>query len=511
MSQYIDIPAICQVIGNIYINPDILDNADYKFYEEDFTEDIHKVLFGSIYNLYALGTKEITQNVIESYLEQKPNSYAIYKANKGGELLEKMRLACEPKTFNYYYKRMKKMTLFRMYNEIGLDLKWLYDIDNIIDIKKKQAQEEWVDNTPIEEIAEIIDNKITNIRLKYAEDNEEGGIQAGKGAKDLIENLRKNPEFGSPMFGPLINTVTRGARLGKLYIRSAATGVGKTRSMIADACYLSCDRIYNKKDGSWEELLTQEPTLFITTEQEIDEIQTMMLAFIADVEEDHILTGEYESGEYERIYQAAEILEKAPIFIEQMPDFSLKDIESTIKRNMRDNNVKYICFDYLHSSMKILSEVSSKSGVKGLREDNVLFMIAIRLKDLCVQNNIFIITATQLNGDYVNAEIYDQNLLRGAKAIADKVDVGMIMLDVTEKDKEMLKELCQKTGCPMPDVKISIYKVRRGKYKGILLWSAARKGVCRIEPMFATNYGFELINIADTKIKIRKPVTASAF
>ena len=47
--------------------------------------------------------------------------------------------------------------------------------------------------------------------------------------------------------------------------------------------------------------------------------------------------------------------------------------------------------------MKILSEVTSKTGIKGLREDNVLFMISIRLKDLCNQYGVFILTATQLN------------------------------------------------------------------------------------------------------------------
>ena len=73
--------------------------------------------------------------------------------------------------------------------------------------------------------------------------------------------------------------------------------------------------------------------------------------------------------------------------------------------------------------MKILSEVSSKASVKNLREDNVLFMISVRLKDLATDNGIFILSSTQLNADYQHATIYDQNLLRGAKAIADWIIV----------------------------------------------------------------------------------------
>ena len=46
-------------------------------------------------------------------------------------------------------------------------------------------------------------------------------------------------------------------------------------------------------------------------------------------------------------------------------------------------------------------------------------MLSIRLKDICNQYGIFILSSTQLNGNYQEADTPDQNLLRGAKAIAD--------------------------------------------------------------------------------------------
>ena len=160
--------------------------------------------------------------------------------------------------------------------------------------------------------------------------------------------------------------------------------------------------------------------------------------------------------------------------------------------------------------MKILSEVSSKTGVKGLREDNILFMISIRLKDLCNQYGVFILTATQLNADYVSAQQYDQNLLRGAKAIADKIDCGMIMLEVSQEDLNTLAPILQKEGLEAPTIKISVYKNRRGRYKSVLLWCKANRGICRIEPMFMTNYQYQLIPIEDLKINV-KPKLESVF
>ena len=81
MAKYVDLSAIIQVIGCIYQNPSLLDNENYFFNEEDFTEKFHKILFGSIYNLHAQGAKEININVIEDYLQGRPESYAIYKTN----------------------------------------------------------------------------------------------------------------------------------------------------------------------------------------------------------------------------------------------------------------------------------------------------------------------------------------------------------------------------------------------------------------------------------------------
>lgn len=504
MPKYVDIPSIIQVIGCIYNNPSLLDQEDkYHFCEEDFTEEFHQIIFGSIYNLHMLGAKEINVNAIEDYLAQRPDKFAVYKLNKGADYLQKVSQMTQQSTFDYYYNRMKKMTLLRMYQKAGMDLTWLYDPDNIMDSKKKQAQEDWLDNTSINDIANAIDKKIADVRLKYADDANTDVVNAGNGASDLLERLREVPEIGYPLYGPLINTVCRGARLKKFYLRSSATGIGKSRSMIADACFIACDELYNSETQKWEPNGTKEPTMFITTEQEIEEIQTMMIAFLSDVNEEHIINGDYLVGEWDRVIYAAELLKKCPIYVQELPDFSLQDIENAIKYGIREYGTKYIFLDYIHSSMKILSEISAKSGVRGLREDNVLFMISIRLKDLCNEYGVFIMSATQLNSEYRTADRYDQNLLRGAKSIGDKIDLGMIMLEVSTDDLTALEPVLQQGGFPQPQIKISIYKNRRGRYKDILLWATADRGTCKITPMFATDYTYGLIQMDDLNINVQ--------
>ena len=509
MGRYVDVSAIIQIIGNIYNNVSLLDYEDYHFNEDDFPEQFHKILFGSIYNLHALGAKEVTLNAIEDYLTQRPSSYAIYKTNKGHEYLEQISKQVDAATFDYYYKRMKKFTLLRMYHEkCGMDLSNIYDIDNILNVKKKQLQEDWLDNTPLEEIADIIDQKIMDIRLTYVDNANDGAENAGDGALELLEKLRDTPEMGYPLFSPLLTTITRGARLKKFYLRSAATGVGKTRAMVADACSIACNEVWDPTTRRWEKTGTKEPTIFITTEQEKDEVQTMMIAFLSGVDEEHILTGMYEQQEWERVVYAANLLKNSPLYVQQLPDFSMQDIENTIKRGIRDHEVRYVFFDYIHTSMKILTEVTSKTGIKGLREDNVLFMISIRLKDICNQYQVFIMTATQLNADYISAQQYDQNLLRGAKAIADKIDAGMIMLEVSQDDLKALDLLIKQNHFEVPQIKMSVYKNRRGRYKDVLLWCKAQRGTCRIEPMFVTDYQYKLIDVPVYKVTVKEPQSA---
>lgn len=757
-SKYVDSTAVIQVVGNVFNNPSLLDFTDkYTITDEDFVDEFHRITFGAIFKIHELGADKITLKNISDYLASRPKSEAIYKQNKGEEWLLKISENSMPEAFDYYYSRLKKFSLLRAYDNCGIDVSDIYDPDNILDTQKKQQQEDMLDNSSLEKIADKIDGKIENIRLKYVDDSYGEAMQAGNDIDKLLDNLKQHPEVGSPLYGPLINTVTRGARLGKFYLRSAATGSGKaipnytiiptpignrqvgdikvgdylfgqdgkptkvlavypqsekkevwkvtfsdgrvaeccgehlweyryeghrgysyrvediqtiyerslklknglkdsndrgyrfyiklseavqykekqyklppyvmgaflgdgsfrynntrkalsfssidnnipeliiqalgdqyqyvkssdynynyyfkhidnlnhpiwveeflsdypelwnvksenkfipieylqgsiqqrfellqglldtdgtidnngrvrfttvspylrdniielchslgfvtsykvdkrvdkyttgecygihiqckkklkpqlfklekkrnkaiayanstkreeykdhlaiiniektakkvdmtcftvdneshlflmndyivthnTRSMIADACYLACDEVYDSRFG-WIHNGIKQPTLFIATEQDLSEVQTMMLAFLSEVNEEHILNWKFEDGEEERVRKAAEIIKSSPLYVEYLPDFSLKDIEDRIKKNIREHDVMFCFLDYIHSSMKILEEITRRSGGIKLREDNILFMLSTKLKDICNQYGIFIMSAT---------------------------------------------------------------------------------------------------------------------
>ena len=63
-----------------------------------------------------------------------------------------------------------------------------------------------------------------------------------------------------------MTTIARGARLKKVYLRSADSGGGKTRTALADICNISIPYFYDTDKKEWIYPGSEEPSLFISTD-----------------------------------------------------------------------------------------------------------------------------------------------------------------------------------------------------------------------------------------------------
>lgn len=506
ISKYYDSSAAIQVIGGCMREPSRMDSdGKYFFNEMDFCNDLHQVIFGAMYTLYNSGVTKHIGKEIENFLQDKPKDLGIYKANRGREWILNTYNSVDGNGFDYYYSRLKKMSLLRAYDSCGIDVTDIYDPDNILDLDKKQRQDKNLDETPIEQIADEIENKFAFVRDMYIDNYDNESCQIGEGVEQLIQDLAISPARGYALFDKYEDSIAMGGRLGKFYLRSAASGVGKSRSDMADACFFSCSEYYNDK-GEWEKLYNRVPTLYISVELDIEELQTMALAFIGNIPEDHILEQErLEFDEKERLVKAIKILENAPLYMEYLPNYGLKDVENCVKRNIRqhkvidkdtgeDLSIRCVVFDYLTSSIKMIEEISRGTGVK-VREDQILFLMSSKLKDIAVENNIFLLSNTQINASYKQEKVLDQTMLAGAKSIANRIDYGEIMVDCVQEDIEDIQGILDSNpSLPTPNVKKSIYKNRRGKHNRVICWMRADKGTCRYKTIFVTDFMFNLVD-----------------
>ena len=277
---------------------------------------------------------------------------------------------------------------------------------------------------------------------------------------------------------------------------------------MSDACMLGCKHIWD--NGEWIDLTVngdepnteREGVLFISTELQEDELQTLALAFISGVNEEKILGGlPIDFEEKQRITRAAEELKNSSLKFIYLPNFRVSDIENIVKRAHFGQKCNYIFYDYLGTSLGILEDISSRAKGIAMREDSILFILATRLKELAIQYDIFIETATQLNQGWKTDSIPDQNLLRGAKSIADRIDIGTILLNVTQDDLENLSTAgyIDKWG-RVPNVKLSVYKNRRGRIVNCYIWMYADKGTCRFDPIAATTWDLAPYEIASLSL-----------
>lgn len=495
MASLSDKNAIMQVIGCLMKNPVILVDSKYIITKNDFDLPLAKNIFLAIEDLFkGYNAETITVVDIDNYFQQTEGIYENFKKQNGIQYLNDCVTLSNLNTFDFYYNRLKKLSALRALKRDGFDITKIYD-ENEIDAQKERVQQEKLDNMSLQNIFDTFLKDLNDLQYDYIckDDSEEGFISDGASA--LFEELQENPEIGVPLQGEIYNTLVRGARLKKYYLISGASGTGKTRQMVGHACTIAFPERYDTKLNKWVVTGTGDRILFFATEMEKEEVQTMILAHISGVNEDKILNNYYENPEEkQRVYDAIKIMEyyKNNFIFVRVGDPSIGQIKTLIRKEVLKYDIGYVFYDYIFSSPGLLAEYKDLN----LREDVILMMTSIALKDLANELNIFMMSGTQLNEKWKDYKgIRDYNLIRGSKAIADKIDVGGISLPLTEEEHEMIDSIARKLNKDLPTQVQDMYKIRRGKYNRVRIWSKVDLGTCRTEDLFLTDTSGNVIDL----------------
>lgn len=226
-SKYFDTESSIQVIGCIYSNPDLLNNDKYTFTEDDFVPELHKVIFSAMNNLFFTGGNEkFSRQTVEDYIGKFPESLAIYKAQNGREWLDNAYHSANVTNFNFYASRVKKMTLLREYERVGMDVSYILDPDEV-DPRIRQEKEEIFNGLSMKELADNVENKVLRVKDDVVEDNDNLEWHAGDDSEQILDDIMSGKNLGYPFYDPVYTAITGGARRGKMILRSAASGVGK--------------------------------------------------------------------------------------------------------------------------------------------------------------------------------------------------------------------------------------------------------------------------------------------
>ena len=475
------------VLGALLRQSSLIHDSKYILTETDF-DGLHKIIFGVIYNLSVEGLTKIEPSDVDRYLKQYKKTYDAYNKESGLEYLRNIHsivdATFEQSQFDYYYNRVKKFTILRDFDSNGIDITNFYNPDANFD--KMDVENKKLNDTDIGDIFNKVRQKVAIIEDKNVSKNNLKAITAEYGLTQLVADLKKNPEVGFPLDGEIFNFAARGARLGKFYLFSAPTGHGKTRFLVGNACSLSLPYIEDGKIVTKENLA---PVLFVATEMEPDEIQTLILAYVSGVDEDKLLTNTCSPEDDRLIEVAIKIIEeyKDNFKIEKISDPSISGLRSKLTKYILNDKYYHIFYDYIFTSPALNLEFAKT----GLREDVVLMMLSNTLKEIASDYNVFIFSGTQVSRGWEKAQFRNENFLAGAKAVGDKIDFGIIATKLFPDDLEKIIPILEADGIfEKPNIVMDIYKNRRGRITNAKLYRVFDYGTCRSKDLMLTDTNF---------------------
>ena len=129
-------------------------------------------------------------------------------------------------------------------------------------------------------------------------------------------------------------------------------------------------------------------------------------------------------------------------------------------------------------------------------------MLSNTLKEIAATYNVFIQSATQLNDGWSKREIglRDQNCIRGSKAIADKIDIGLIAVRINEEERKQIDAIWSELRAQKPNVYthdpnivIDIYKNRRGEMNSVKIFRYFDFATLRCQDLFITDASYKSI------------------
>lgn len=490
---------IIQILGGLMNKPSILNDVDkYNLETIDFPLQLDKYIFATIYNLYVGGAERIHAIDVLNELNNNAAAKVLVEKENGQIFLQDCEANAEADNFSFYYNKLKRINLVRDLKKDGYDVSDIYS-ENTFDDDYDKIMKEFEKLTPTD--------IINKIKLKFIKHEERYStnimVREGNpadGIRDLIKKLKEKPDIGCPLIGDIFNTVTRGGRKGKLYIRSAGSGIGKSRRMVGDACNLAYPIRYDTVSREWICTGNCEKVLYVMTEQEEEEIDTMILAYLTGYNEDMFKYGTYTEAEMPRIEIAMQIMEKYKdnFLYANIPDPCASVVKNLFRKYNLQYGVEHFFYDYIFSSPAMLNEYRDLK----LNENVCLRLFTTTLKNLAVELKSFVMTATQLSVDEEadkKGGFKNYNRAQGSKSIVNTCDCFAIMSRPTVDELNQISKFRDAFGY-MPNLIIDISKNRGGRHNNIRIWCYYDAGTCLTKDLFVTTanmegYQFEIMDI----------------
>lgn len=242
--------------------------------------------------------------------------------------------------------------------------------------------------------------------------------------------------------------------------------------------------------------------LYINTELEKAEVESIVWATISGVEEWKITEDVLTEEEEARLNEAIEIEQDMRLFMETEENYDIAYLRYQIERYKAMENIGLVALDYIELTPALISEYVQQTKMAA-RGDSVLLNLSAELKAMARQFKVAITAFTQISDNARRDEtIRDSSAIANSKSIQNKADLGVVVFEPTAKELEKVQPIiqAQQGFCPPPNVIYHLYKNRKGRIKSCKLFAYQDLGTMTVIDCFVTNDRYEQININPVEI-----------
>lgn len=478
-------------LGCMMIQPSLCLSDKYPLDKSDFEPTVfHMRLYQAINALAKRGAGSITAMDIYGLCKNNAEVKSVFDANNLADFIDAVKSLAVLDNYELYWSNLRKCSLIRSYDKAGFDISRFEG-----DIEKYSIQE----------ILDYYDGLAINIRKQFYQDKTTKEIRAGDGFEAVKERFKAEPMFGASWFSRYLNTAARGWQRAQLTMFGAVSGSGKTGVALYNAALIGCPELWDDEAGCYmpNPCYQHKGVLFIQYElNDQEELTPKLVGSISGIQTYHILNGQYEEGEEERVDRAIQILHDSAIYLVTMPSFTNDKLKACIKEYTTLHDVGYVVFDYVSQQSAVSSDIAKKNGV-ATRSDQVLADIVSNLKDAAIENNVAVLTFCQTNAAVNTQEVLDAGCLAGSRAMQDKLDVGGIIMPMRRQEKELAEMMAGNGNYhgDMPTRIIHLFKVRFGNHiQHLKIWGKLDLNTGRWTDCWCTNADNQPYQIERTKL-----------
>ena len=422
-------------VGSLYKEPDLYVSYGASIRSKyDFYDKATRFFYDCMDIMYRSFSQTVDENKVNMFMSQDTDRLREYRSYGGYKTIKQWMQLSEPKEIKKYFNTVKKYSLLREYENMGIKVEKILNHRNF---------EVW-DQQDIYRIVRTKVDKINTV-INVADDS----VELTSNISSQTKSYLSKPDMGVEIPFPILNGMFRGLRLGKALFNGFLSNEGKTRNLMLVASYITLVKgekfllLGNEMD---EQDLRNCLTVTVINNKEFKQLhgvdlekpeQEIVLGlYRSDITNEFITRKVYEDGtpaetdeefesrvyqessEFRKVMQITEWIDKnteGKIFFKDMgSDYSDQAIEFEIRKHKMIYDVEYFGYDTM----------------KGFKVDDwqTLKQTATKIKELMKEINSFCWAVFQLTDDTVFTDVFQLSSMNIANAKSIKHVADMLML-----------------------------------------------------------------------------------